>query len=219
MRTVVNVLSVAGLLLLGGCANFATLQTAETMQKDKFEIGVGATFTGYEVKFESTTTDPNTGAEVTETERETFTVPAVTVSGRYGLSDRLELHGVIWLPFGASAGGKYMLVGEPDSNGFKLSPGLDISAPITITVNDESSTLIDLYVPLHMGYRASDAFEVYWTPKYVMRFYGGDFGHAPGATLGVALGKDTTFMVEGSALYDTLSEKPIFNVGLGVAFK
>ena len=219
MRTVVNSLLVAGVLFFCGCANFSTLQTAETMQKDKFELGVGATFTGYQAKLETTTTDPNTGAEVTTTETESFTVPAVTVSGRYGLSDRFELHGVIWLPFGASAGGKYMLVGEPGENGFKFSPGLDISVPITISVNDDSSTLIDLYVPLHMGYRASDSFEVYWTPKYVMRFFGGDFGHAPGGTVGVALGKDTTFMVEGSALYDTLSEKPIFNVGLGVAFK
>jgi hypothetical protein len=123
------------------------------------------------------------------------------------------------VPFGASVGGKYMLVGEHDKNGFVFSPGLDISVPITVTVNDESSTLIDLYVPMHMGYRASDAFEVYWTPKYVLRFLGGDIGHAPGATVSVALGKDTTFMVEGSALYDTLSEQPILSFGVGVAFK
>lgn len=211
------------LSLASGCANFATLQTAETMEKEKFELGVGATFTSYEFTSEATTstTDAmgNVVGETTVTESDTFTVPAVTVSGRYGLTEKLELHGVIWVPLGASVGGKYMLVGSQDENGFIFSPGLDISAPITITVNDESSTLIDLYVPMHMGYRASEAFEVYWTPKYVLRFYGGDLGHAPGATVGVAIGKDTKFMIEGSALYDTLSEEPIINVGLGVAFK
>ena len=216
------VLMIAGLALVGGCANFATLQTAETMQKDKFELGVGATFTGYEVQLETTTTEPDAAGnpvETTRTETESFTIPAVTVSGRYGLSDRLELHGVLWMPFGASVGGKYMLVGEHDQNGFVFAPGLDISAPITITVNDDSSTLIDLYVPMHMGYRASEAFELYWTPKYVMRLFGGDFGHAAGATVGIAVGRDTTFMLEGSALYDTLSEKPIFNLGVGVGFE
>jgi hypothetical protein len=192
------------------------------MQKDKLEIGVGATFTSYEVEVETTSTATDAaGNEVTttQTESESFTIPAVTVSGRYGLTEKLELHGVAWLPFGMSVGGKYMLVGEHEKNGFVFSPGLDISVPITISVNDESSTLIDLYVPMHMGYRASDAFEVYWTPKYVLRFFGGDLGHAPGATVGVALGKDTTFMVEGSVLYDTLSERPIVNVGVGVGFE
>jgi hypothetical protein len=208
---------------MSGCANFATLQTAETMGKDKFELGVGATFTSYTVEVESTSsvTDGmgNVVSETTTTETESFTIPAFTLSGRYGLTEKLELHGVMWLPLGASVGGKYMLVGSQDENGFIFSPGLDISAPITITVNDESDTLIDLYVPMHMGYRASEAFEVYWTPKYILRLYGGDVGHAAGATVGVALGKDTVFMVEGSALYDTLSEEPIINVGVGVAFK
>jgi hypothetical protein len=215
-------LGVACLALASGCANFATLQTAETMQKEKFELGVGATFTSYELTTESTVrvTDAmgNVVSEETVEETDSFTVPAITVGGRYGLTDKLELHGVIWVPFGASIGGKYMLVGSQEENGFIFSPGLDIGAPLTITINDESSTLIDVYVPLHMGYRASEAFEVYWTPKYVLRFYDG-VHHAPGATLGVALGKDTTFMVEGTALYDTISKEPIINVGLGVAFK
>jgi hypothetical protein len=221
MRTL-NVSLLACLALIGGCANFATLQTAETMKKDKFELGLGATFTAYEAKLETTVTQPDAAGNPvtrTSTESTTFTVPALTVSGRYGLTDRLELHGVAWLPFGASAGGKYMLIGEPDENGFVFSPGLDISVPITVTVNDESSMLIDLYVPLHMGYRASDSFEVYWTPKYVLRVFGGDIGHAPGATVGVALGSDTTIMLEASMLYDTLSEKPIINAGVGVAFE
>src|SRR5689334_8906180 len=141
MRTV-HVLLLGCLALISGCANFATLQTAETMKKDKFEIGVGATFTSYEAKLETTVTDTDAAGNPvtrTETESTTFTVPAVTVSGRYGLTERLELHGVAWLPFGASVGGKYMLLGKQDENGFVFSPGLDISVPITVSVNDESS--------------------------------------------------------------------------------
>jgi hypothetical protein len=215
-----------GVLCLGvaaGCANFATLQTAETMKKGKFELGVGATFTSYraEIETERTQTDPATGAEVTraETESTTFTVPAVTVSGRYGLTERLELHGIAWLPFGASVGGKYMVVGDHEQPGFVLSPGLDVSVPMSLTVDGESSILVDLYVPLHMGYRASDGFEVYWTPKYLLRRFDGELGHAAGGSVGVALGAQTTFMVEASVLYDISSDSPIINVGVGVGFE
>jgi len=212
-------LGLACLALMTGCANFATLQTAETMRKENFEIGVGMTFTAYEATLETTTTSDASGNEITRTDSESITVPAVALAGRYGITDKLELHGVAWLPFGATVGGKYMLVGEHDQNGFIFSPGIDVSAPITISVDDEHAVLMDLYVPLHMGYRASDALEIYWTPKYLLRYFGGSFGHAPGGTVGFAAGRDTKFMLEGSVLYDTISQEPIFNVGVGVAFQ
>jgi hypothetical protein len=207
-------------LALYGCANYATLQTAETMPAGKFQVGVGATFARYGLETRTTTTASTNGQVTTTTARETehFTVPALTLSGRYGLSDRFELHGVVWLPLGASLGGKYMLVGEPKKTGFFLSPGLDASLPLWVTVNNHSFVLLDVYVPLHMGYRTSPSFELYWTPKYVLRVLGTELSHAAGGTIGVAIGENTPFMLEGGVLYDSLSASLIPNAAIGVAF-
>src|SRR5688572_20448193 len=99
MRTSVLQLAGLALALMSGCANFATLQTAETMKKENFELGVGATFTSYEVELETTVRETDAAGNPvtrTETDSTSFTIPAVTVSGRYGLTERLELHGVAW---------------------------------------------------------------------------------------------------------------------------
>ena len=129
---------------------------------------MGGTATRYTLEIESTdTVTTATGTtQTTTTQHDSLFVPALTLWGRYGVSDRLELHGMLWLPLGASLGGKYMLVGDREKGGFTFSPGLDLSAPITFTINDTSGTLFDAYVPLHMGYRFSPGAEVYFTPKY-----------------------------------------------------
>lgn len=207
--------------VLGGCANYATLQDAETIPKKEFQLGLGATFNSYPLELESTTTTTDSNGVTTETttvEDETFTVPALTLSGRYGVSDAFEVHGIVWLPLGASIGGKYMLVGDRKQGGFVFSPGVDVSMPITVSINDESSLLMDFYLPLHMGYRASPGFELYWTPKYVLRLFNDELGHSAGGTLGVAIGEKTQLLLEAGALYDTLYEKPIINGAIGIAF-
>lgn len=188
------------------------------MPEGDFELAVGGTFTGYSLEVTTTETDAS-GATVETTETETFAVPALLVSGRFGVRERLELHGNVWLPLGASVGGKYMLVGDRQQGGFAFSPGLDLSMPITVTVNDDSSTLFDAAVPLHMGYRASPDFALYWTPKYVLRLWGSELGHLAGGNLGVDLGNETQFLIEGGAFYDTLSEDVILTGGLAVAFR
>jgi hypothetical protein len=211
------------LFALAGCANYSTLQTAETMREDKFLLGLGATFTSYQLRVTTTTTgtNPNTGQPVETTTRkdDRFTVPALTISGRYGLTDRLELHGVAWIPLGTSFGLKYMLVGDPKQlTGFIFSPGLDVSVPLSVSVLDSKLLFFDVYVPMHMGFRPSPSFELYWTPKYVLRRLGDEFSHAVGGTVGVAVGSGPTFMLEGGALYDSLFAGLIPTVGIGVAF-
>lgn len=208
-------LALAGLV---GCTNLTTLQEPETMPEGDFELSVGGTFTGYALEVTTTETDTS-GATIETTETEEFAVPALLVSGRFGMRERLELHGNVWLPFGASVGGKYMLVGDRQRGGFAFSPGLDLSMPITISIEDDSSTLFDAAVPLHMGYRASSDFAVYWTPKYVLRLWGSDVGHVAGGNVGVDIGSETQFLLEGGAFYDTLSEDVILTGGLAVAFR
>ena len=202
-------------LALGGCANYATLMDPETVPKGKFQMGYGATFTNYSL--ETTTVDAS--GETTKT-TEDFTVPALTFTPRIGLTDNLEIHAMVWIPFGATIGAKLMLAGDREKGGFVFSPGLDIGY-LSVSVNDVEQTFIDIYVPLNMGYRTGESFAVYFTPKYVLRLISGEqseTGHVAGGTVGIALGKDFQFLVEGGFLYDTLVETPIIQGGLGIAF-
>lgn len=215
--------AVIGTALLGGCANYATLQDPETIPEKDFQLTVAATFNAYTLEIESETTGGGGAgmAPVTTTDVEevNVTVPALAFGARYGVSERFELHGIAWLPLGASIGGKYMLVGDREQGGFAFSPGLDVSAPVTVSANDASALLMDFYVPLHMGYRTSPGFALYWTPKYVLRVIGGDLGHAAGGTLGAAIGEQTQVLLEAGVLYDTLYERPIINGAIGFAFR
>jgi hypothetical protein len=121
----------------GGCANYATLQDPETVPAKEFQLGVGGTFNRYALEVETTTTD-GAGVETTSTSRESFTVPALTLSGRYGVSERFELHGIAWLPFGASLGGKYMLTGDRTRSGFAFSPGT-----VGIAIGAEAQVMLE----------------------------------------------------------------------------
>jgi hypothetical protein len=209
-------------LPIGGCANYATLQDPETIPKKELQLGVAAVFNAYSLELaeETSTFNSATGSPDLSSERSdvNVTTPALAVFGRYGLSERFELHGAAWFPFGASIGGKYMLVGDREQGGFAFSPGLDVSAPVTVSANDAEALLMDFYVPLHMGYRASPGFVLYWTPKYVLRVIGGEIGHAAGGTLGAAVGEKTQVLLEGGVLYDTLFEAPIVHGAVGIAF-
>jgi hypothetical protein len=211
-------LALIALAVLVGCTNLATLQEPETMPEGDMELSVGGTFTGYALETTVTETDAS-GATVETTETEDYAVPALLVSGRIGVRERLEVHGNVWLPLGLSVGGKYMLLGDRQQGGFAFSPGLDLSMPVGVTVNDDSFLLFDASVPLHMGYRASPDFALYWTPKYVLRLWGGDVGHVAGGNLGIGLGNETQFLIEGGAYYDTLAEDMILTGGLAVAFR
>jgi hypothetical protein len=210
------------LISLVGCASYATLQDPETMPAKKLQLGFGATFNAYPLEIRSTTTstDPMTGAETSSTsvEHDRITVPALTFSARYGVSDRFEVHGMAWFPLGATVGGKYMLVGDRKEGGFAFSPGLDVSAPVSVSIGDESAVFFDVYVPLHMGYRTSPSFALYWTPKYVLGVTSGEIGHSFGGTLGVAVGESTQLLLEGGALYNTSYEETIVEGAIGVAF-
>jgi hypothetical protein len=208
--------------MAGGCANYATLQTPETMPERAAELGVGGTFNSYALEIESTaTTTAADGTQTTQTRtsRDQFGVPALATWLRYGVTERLEVHGIAWFPLGASIGGKYMLVGERDEPGFIFSPGIDVGMPVQVSIVDDSVTIFDVYVPMHTGYRANEHVALYVTPKYIMRLAGGDLGHSVGAQLGVALGAGTTFMAEGGAYYDTLADDTIINGAIGIGFE
>jgi hypothetical protein len=198
-----------GVLALGasGCASFATFQELETMDKNETQVGLGATVSGYQV-------------DLGQESPTNIIVPAANLWVRHGITDKLEGHGRMWLPLGATLGAKYQLLGTHGEPGFGLSTGLDVGY-LTIGSGDVKSTIVDTYVPLYTGYRFSPGAAFYLTPKYMLRTSFGDasgVSHMTGATGGFALGKKAKFYVEGSGIYDLSAGATSWTGGLGVGF-
>ncbi len=196
--------------LLSGCPSFAQFQEADVLEKgeSKFGVGIGATSYSFDVGVDG------------DEDIETFTVPQLSVWGRYGLTEKLELHGHIWLPFGATLGGKYQLIGNRKQEGFALSVGGDVGY-LTISSGDLETNILDIYIPIYTGYRFSEDFALYLTPKYDLRILSGSSSgtaHLFGGTVGTAIGKDVQFIMEASVLMDSDLGEPVVNGGIGLAF-
>lgn len=178
------------------------------MAAQETQVGVGATVTAYEI-------------QLADEEPESFLVPALNFWTRYGLSDRVELHGRAWLPLGATIGTKVQLLGDRTEAGFGLSTGLDVGY-LRFTSGNSSSTVIDTYVPLYTGYRFSEGFTTYLSPKYLLRAQtGGDrvaLAHSVGGTLGLAAGKKSKLYLEGTGVYDITNRGLSWTGGIGVGF-
>ncbi|HWO23172.1 MAG TPA: hypothetical protein VNO30_30730 [Kofleriaceae bacterium] len=198
---------------LAACPNYATLQEADTLPAGATKFGVGATGTYYKFRAIDGSID-------------TFKVPALNFWYRRGLTDVLEGHVSVWIPFGGSAGLKYQVTGNRQTAGFSFSFGIDLGAlQITTTGdNDEESTttIVDTYVPLYFGFRTGPGFAVYGSPKLILRTGFGEgettFSQLAGGTAGIALGEKTTLHLEGTLMYDLDVEAPAAQVGVGVAF-
>lgn len=198
-----------------GCANYSQLQDAETLPRGSQSLGVGVSFSRYENDIDENGTN------------ESVSVPAVVITARRNLADRLEGQATAWIPLGARAGLKYQLVGEPGATGLHVSLGgmvgyLSLSATSDDGDSEASVNFLDLYAPLYVGMRVSPSFEVYGAPQYIYRsVWGTDSGdrltaHVTGGTLGVAIGRRSKVFIEGGAFYDTLYEAAIFNTAIGV---
>jgi hypothetical protein len=198
--------------LTSACPNYAAFQEADTLPPGVTKIGVGATATTYK--------------EVTGTELDSVFVPAVNAWYRRGLIGNLEGHASVWIPLGSSVGLKYQLTGNREMAGLSFSLGLDLgvlqSSSTDEMDNETTSTTVDTYLPVYVGYRTGPGLALYAVPKYILRTYSNDagtsFGHLVGATGGVALGAKTTLHLEGSYFYDFDLEAPALQGGIGIAF-
>lgn len=185
------------------------------MAKGQSRKGMGVTFTKYEIEIEE--------------EPQSVTVPAANFWYRHGLTDKLEAHALVWIPFGGTLGAKYQLLGNRDTAGLGVSVGLDFGyLTISTTSEDamgvESKTevnLADFYLPVYVGYRVGPSFAVYTVPKYLLRVASGDsddISHLIGSAFGLALGNEATLHAEGVVLYDILAGSTALTAGIGYAF-
>ena len=190
-----------------GCANYASLQDADVMEKGKGSFGVGISYTSYTFDLDSNiTVEANT--------------PALNLWYRKGISDKFEVHANMWFPMGLTIGVKYQLVGSLQKPGFGFSTGLD-GGYLQLGNDSSKVTIVDLYVPLYTGFKFSENFGIYLVPKYIPRFVFGDkvkIANIIAGTGGIRVGKNTMFMVEGTYGYDATYKKPIVNTAMGISF-
>lgn len=194
-----------------GCANYSQLQDAETLPKGQQTIGVGLSFTRYS---EDVDDDGTT---------DSVSVPAVVLSARRGITDRLEGQATAWLPLGARAGAKLQLFGTPGMAGPQLSIGAHLGYLQLSASSDDSeatASFLDVYAPIYLGYRLTPGFEIYAAPQYMFRSVFGEgeggYGHVLGGTGGLAIGERSKIFLEAGSFYDTLVESAIFNTAIGV---
>lgn len=198
--------------VMGACANYASFQEADTLPAGTSKFGIGATGTTYKTRALDDSID-------------SVTLPALNLWWRRGLTEPLEAHAALWIPLGASAGFKYQVTGNRQTAGLSFSLGLDVGFLQIESkgANDETSraSLLDLYIPLYIGFRTGPGFAVYGSPKLILRTTVTEeaaLTQLAGASAGIAVGADTTFHLEGTLMYDVDVEAPAAQVGVGVAF-
>jgi hypothetical protein len=207
-----HLVAILTLGVMGACANYASFQEADTLPAGTSKVGVGATGTTYKTRADDDSID-------------SVTLPAVNIWYRRGLTEPLEAHAQVWIPFGASAGFKYQVTGNRQMAGLSFSLGLDVGFLQITSENaggEESRvSLLDTYIPLYIGYRTGPGFAVYGSPKLILRTAVGEettLTQLAGGTAGIAVGADTTFHLEGTLMYDIDVEAPAAQIGVGVAF-
>jgi hypothetical protein len=141
MKKVLPLLPVLA-LLLAGCPSFSTMGTARTLPKGKgqFFIAPGAT-----VLQDFQRRDDGS--------YESFGLPSIEFGGRYGVTDRVELGGKVWM-IGMEIDSKFALVrsDSPDA-------GVDVALAPAVSVypfrsGDTDATYAYLHLPLLVGINA-----------------------------------------------------------------
>jgi hypothetical protein len=119
---------------------------------------------------------------------------------RYGLTEKDEV-GVKFTNFGAYVMGDYkraLIEGDK----FYLSAGAGLGGTkVSITMGEEeqSTTWLDLYLPLYADYWVTPNFALYASPKYILRTVWGeesDVAHQVGLSGGFKWGQSSGFLAE-----------------------
>lgn len=184
-------LSIAIAVAGTGCMNASSLQSPRTLEPGEERATLGAGFTAVD-------------------EGDIIAPGFLEFSYRAGLIENLDVGLKLTLLGSTSVDAKYQLL---DLDGLALSAGLSFGGyQVSVTSNGpegeeivSETNVVDVAVPVLVGYDVADWFTVYAVPKYVMRSsFGTDqdtaFNHFYGATVGVKLGDTWGLFAEGTAL-------------------
>jgi len=175
MRKLLPLVPALALTLLTGCPSFSTMGTARTLPKGKgqFFIAPGAT-----VLQDFQQRDDGS--------YESFGLPSIEFGGRYGVTDRVELGGKVWM-LGMEIDSKFALARAetPDA-------GVDVSLAPAVSLypfrsGDTNATYAYLHLPLLIGINTGGS-QLVIGPRVSDLFIAGDGENLNVVLLGGSLG-------------------------------
>ncbi|MCO6461189.1 MAG: hypothetical protein J5I59_07285 [Saprospiraceae bacterium] len=198
------------LILCAGCGSYSCMQTARTVDAGQGEVGIGI-FYPYGVI--------NAIAQVADKEKKNFTIPYIQVSGKYGLSNQMDI-GLNLSTFGQlGIEGKYMLLGDKESL-FCLATGAGI--------NTFFFYYYDFHLPVYASIHPLPNLGIYVSPKYIGQFvslfglssrsYFDYMGLSGGVMFGdrIKVGLDITAAFPLGKVYSVEVFPNLYNFGAGI---
>lgn len=199
-----------GLLILNGCGQLSTLQTAKPLAPG--EITLGGALIGFGVQ-DGNTTGGNVGNGI---------FPHAEFMARFGLVERLDMGLKLSTGGNLLVDGKYQFVGDQDS---RFAMG--IGGGFEYQGSDPTENFIfRTHLPLYLSYHPSETDAIYAAPRFVWQFVSDD---DDSYFFGGGLGYNHRFsdkfagMIE-SSLFAPRTQNTnnngaiVFQFGLGVAF-
>lgn len=137
-------------LVMTGCPSLSTMQTPATVPKGEVRFGAGLESVGFSEKDSTGTTS-------------TTTVPQFEFNARYGVTDNIDIGAKLYL-VGLEVGGKYQFAkGDFEA---AIAPAVSyISVTVSDNGNNDTLRVAYLHLPLLLGYKLTDSFELAFGPK------------------------------------------------------
>lgn len=196
------------------CVGLSTFQTADTLREGESRTYYGG---GYY-------TSPSLNKIIEEiSTAEDIKVPFLEVGYRRGIREKLDVGAKLAIIGSAVIDAKYHLIDETNYD-ISMGAGLGYFSMSSGSGDDEvKTTAIDLIIPVYASYQLSNWIHPYVSPKIIIRNVKSDDGSKTspmgGATLGIMLGENTRFALEGSYLKDFNSNFDMVQCGAVVSFK
>ncbi len=194
-----------GSLVLTGCTSFSSLQTGRVLPEGTNRFFVGAGF------FRT--------PEVSPSEPNKVTFPFLEGGARFGFTEGWDVGMKYTMPGMFTGDLKFNMV---DEDGFALAAGFGagyVAVKSTDTSDDHhlKSEVLDLIFPLYVSYDFSEAFGVYMSPRFVLR-YAQSQQNLLGSAIGLRFGNSVGIFVEGGAAWDITSNFKQYQVSSGFFF-
>ena len=198
--------SLAVSFLFTNCASLTGFQTARTVGEGNGEMLISLNVSQTpEFDFDSNDT----------TDVQNFFFPNLEISGRYGITEKLDIglraNSNLNLAFDA----KYQVIGDRIS-------------PVAVAVGGGVGTfglfaaLWNVQIPLYFSFHPSEMIDIYISPRYIAQFAAGDLSGSLsyfGGNAGIMFGRRTKFGID-AGLYNVSAVHqdilPIYTVGFGV---
>jgi len=142
------------------CNSAHQMSSADTVPKGEFRFGTGG----------AVSIDPNVQGDLDDGDSRTNVQALYWL--RRGVTDKTEVSlmgfGVL---SGAKVGVKHQVLGSRNETGPAVSMGLEVAGQVAPDFGDYTREVkrVDIWLPLHLGYRTSASTALYVSPRYARR--------------------------------------------------